>query len=102
MKSALRKAIGAFRILRRRAVEVGQPGLTTWTDSGEAAAEDVQAQISAAAHKGEIAALSIEGDIIAMLKDGVVDLVEVKHLSTLAGRAHRVADVCHDIGEAVR
>lgn len=97
-----RRIVGSFRILRERSAAVGQPGLGVWADTGEKAAFELQAAVRDGAHKGEVTALSIEGDIVSMLKDGVVDLVEVKHLSTLAGRARRVADGCHDIGEAVR
>lgn len=100
--SALRRVFGAFRILRQRSAAVGQPGLAVWADTGERAAVELQAAVRDGAHKSEVNALSIEVDIVAMLKDGAVDLAEITQLRKLAGRAHRVADGCHAIGEAVK
>lgn len=100
--SAHRRIVGAFRILRQRSAAVGQCGLAVWADTGERAALELQSNVRAGAHKAEVTALSIEGDIVAMLKDGAVDLAEIVQLRKLAGRAHRVADGCHEIGEAVK
>lgn len=102
MKLALPKlsrVIGAFRILRRRAVEVDRPGLAMWADAGERAAGEVKAAVRDGAHAAESGALAVESELRAMLADGKISGAELERLQRLPARAHRVAEKCHDVGE---
>jgi hypothetical protein len=104
MMRRLRVAFGAFRILRERAIEGARPGLAVWTDTGAAALKQVSAvvmQVDAQAHKAELGVREIEAQLREILKDGRVDDAELAVLQLAPARLHRVADECHDIGEAL-
>lgn len=100
--SAYRRVIGSFRLLRRRTAEVGHPGLSVWTDCGERAAVEVGVSVRDGAHKAELGALSIEDRLRGIMADGQVSKAELVELGRLASSAHRVAEQCHDNGEAVK
>lgn len=99
--SAMRRVFGALQILDRRAHEVGHPGLGIWTDTGKRAAGELQIKIRDGAHRAEIGALGIEGELRDVLADGKVTPAELRRLKTLSPRARRVAEECHDVGEVV-
>lgn len=101
MKLSFATIFGSLRILRRRAVEVGQPGLAGWADAGERAAVCVQASVRDQAHQAEVGALGIETSLREILADGKVTPAEVRRLKGLAPRVRSVAEKCHDVGEVV-
>jgi hypothetical protein len=99
--SFYRSVLGSFRILRRRAVAVGQPALRVWANTGESAAMQLSRQVLDASHRAETRALSLEQQIREMTADGKIDREEFKQLLAAVGRAHHIAEDCHDIGETV-
>jgi hypothetical protein len=98
---SFRSIIGSFQILRRRAREVGNPGLAVWADAGERAAVDVQSTVRDGAHRAETEAREIEREMRDILADGKVSRTEVRTLKRLEVRVRGVAEVAHDVGEVV-
>lgn len=97
-----RQILGAFRLVRRRAVEVERPGLAIWAEAGERAAEGIGAQVRDTAHRAEVEADEVEQTLKEILADGKVTPADLQKLKRLPGRVHRVAEECHDVGEAVQ
>jgi hypothetical protein len=100
-----RGIIGAFRLLRRRAAEVGRPALAVWADAGEFAAERIGRSVQQKAHADEICDLEAEKELQAGLKglrDGRVDREDLAHLARAARNVRRSAKLAHEIGELVR
>lgn len=98
----MKMVIGAFRILRKRAGELGQPGLRVWSDAGERAAAKVASEVSAAAHANECDESDLAQRLEQMAADGKVDAVEFKQLLRMPSRMKRCAERSHEIGEAVQ
>ncbi len=96
-----RRILGAFRTVRARSVEVGQPGLSLWTNVGESAAVQLATCVRDGAHRAETRALAIAERIDGIVADGEVTVAEVAELKRLKGSASRVAEECHDLGEVV-
>lgn len=101
MDKAMKSIFGAFRMLRRRANELGQPGLSIWTDAGERAAGEVGAAVRDLSHRAETRSISLADEIRGMVADGSIDAAELKRLRVAPDRLRQVADDCHDIGEVV-
>lgn len=100
-----RSIVGAFRILRRRAVAAGFPGLKVWADAGELAATQVGTRVATLAHADEVADLEAARAIdagLAGLRDGRADPADLAHFERAASLTRRSAALAHDIGEAVR
>lgn len=98
----LRSALGAFRILRRRAEELRAPGLAVWTDAGEQSLTSAKTYVTRTAHADEVADLEAAREIregIEGLKDGKVDTADLAHLERASRLVKRSADLAHDIGE---
>lgn len=101
-RPSLRDVLGSLRILRRRADEVGQPGLATWARAGEAAAVQIADTVRSDAYSAETRALSLAQELEAITADGVITRDELGRLRTqLAPSARRIADTCHTLGETV-
>lgn len=87
-RPSLRNVLGSLRILRRRADEVGQPGLATWARAGEVAAVGVAASVRDTAYRAETGALSLAAELDAMTADGVITRDELGRLRTSLAPAH--------------
>lgn len=101
---SFRAIFGAFRVLRRRSAEVGQPGLMVWTDAGERAARLAANTVRDAAHKDETLDREAAREIaagLAGLADGRVDATDLAHLAKAARLTQQSAEIAHDIGEVV-
>lgn len=101
MSAAFTGVVGAFRVLRRRARELSQPGLTIWADAGERAAKSLQTAVRDGAHVVETKALSLEEELKAILADGTIDADEMKRLHLAPAKAHAIAERAHDLSEVV-
>lgn len=101
MSTSFRGVVGAFTVLRRRARELSQPGLTIWADAGERAAKALQAEVRDGAHVIETKGLSLEEELRAILADGTVDADEFKRLVLAPAKVHAIAEHAHDLGEVV-
>lgn len=99
--SAFRRVLGSFRILRKRAGEVGQPALALWVDTGERSAVELQRTVRDKSYRAETRARLLEQDIRAMTADGKIDASEFKRLAGVPACVHAIAENCHDAGEAV-
>lgn len=86
-------------MLGRRSVEVGRPGLATWSDAGESAASSVRVDVRDTAHRGETRALSLAEELKVMLEDGEITPAEFGRLRLVPDKARRIADDCHHLGE---
>lgn len=100
MKVSFRSLLGSFRLLGRRARELGQPGLGIYAFAGEQAAKAVSADIVDRAHRNECAERSLADELKAMTADGKVDAAELRRLSAMPGALTRCAERSHDITEA--
>ena len=101
MSIRLSSVLGAFRILRKRAHEVGRPALTVWADAGERAAAAVQAKVRDESHRAEVGALSLADELKQLLADDQISADEMKRLRLMPARLHRVAEQAHDVSEVV-
>lgn len=101
MKAAWKQIRGAFRILRRRSIEVGQPGLRIWSDAGERATEQLGNALRDTAHRAECSVVIMRTDLLEMLADGKIDATEFRRLVKMPRVMSKVADDCHDLGEVV-
>lgn len=102
MSMVLRHVLGSFRVLGRRAAEVGRPALSVWTETGEQAVADVSRDVSAKAHANECAERSLVDDLKAMLADGKIDAAELNRLLRAPAVLNRCVERSHDIGEIVK
>ena len=105
MTFGLKFVQGALRVLRRRAGEIGQPGLLAWTDAGERAVTQVSGEVSRMAHASECADLEAAKEIAA----GLAELTDVRvrtqvrmHFERAGRLITRSAELDHNIGEFVR
>lgn len=101
MSTSFAGVVGAFRVLRRRARELSQPGLSIWADAGERAAKSLQTAVRDGAHVVETKALSLEEELKAILADGEVDAAEMKRLLGVPAKVHVIAERAHDLSEVV-
>lgn len=99
MKSTLRSVVGSFRMLGRRARDLGQSGLGIWSFAGEHAAHEVSHEVVAKAHANECAERSLANDLSAMTSDGKIDAAEFRRLVHLPAALTRCAERSHDITE---
>ena len=96
--SAMRRMFGAYQILRRRAQEVGQPGLCVWTDVGTRAATVVRDTVRDESHAAECD----DGEAMKLLEAALADGIDRRdtHCIRQALRhVRRSADHDHNLGE---
>ncbi len=100
----LRAIIGAFRLTRRRASELGVPGVAVWSDAGEAAAVGLGARVAKLAHADEVADLEAAKEIdagMAGLADGHASAADLAHFERAARLTRKSAELAHDLGDSV-
>ncbi|MFA5262381.1 MAG: hypothetical protein WC378_01050 [Opitutaceae bacterium] len=76
----IRRAYNAFVMLAKRSIEIGQPGLTLWTDAGQRAVGEAKSRVevkAATAEKEDNRALTILDHVLA---DGRVTPEEIHTL----------------------
>jgi len=102
MSAALQIVTGSFALLKRRAMEIGRPGLGLYAEAGTAAAALVNRVVEPAAHQNECTEHEIVGRLKAMIADGKIDSAEFRDLCRLIKPLEGCEARSHDIGEAVK
>jgi hypothetical protein len=92
---------GALRLCAKRFRELGAPGCTLWTEAGEEAARDLQADVKETALTAEIEDLAAVQLLDEVLKDGKVEPVEIAALQRARKHAAASAKADAQIREAV-